>query len=167
MIGEYRLIRIHSMQDGITELGPGIRFGLWTQGCRRKCPGCMIPDSWPLDGGYLVEIDDLVKIILESGRTELTISGGEPFMQAGALAQMIEKIRRARDIGVIVYTGFTYSEIVNMLDEGFQALLKQCDLIIDGAYIESLNDGKKFRGSSNQRVILLTDRYREFVEQEL
>ena len=44
-------------------------------------------------------------------------------------------------------------------------LLQLCDLIIDGAYEETLNDGKNLRGSSNQKAILLTDKYIDFAKE--
>lgn len=156
-------IRVFDIIDGITKLGPGVRFGIWTQGCLRKCAGCMTPGSQPLDGGYLVDVDSLVNTIKQSGKTELTISGGEPFLQTDALSELLIKLRKDIDIGVIVYTGFTYEEI--RLNNGYSKLLDQCDLIIDGAYEESLNDGKNLRGSSNQKAVLLSDRYRDFIKE--
>ena len=158
-------LRVFDIIDGITKLGPGIRFGIWTQGCPRRCVGCMTPSSQPLSGGYLVDVDDLVKRIRKCQRTEITISGGEPFLQADALTELIVKLRSDSDLGVIVYTGYTYEEILPSGNEGWHELLDQCDLIIDGAYEESLNDGKNLRGSSNQRAVLLTDRYKDFVKE--
>lgn len=158
-------IRIHSIRDGITKLGPGIRFGIWTQGCLRRCPGCMTPDSRSLDSGYLTDVDSLVDKIKKSGRTELTISGGEPFLQAAALAELIKKLRKTIDLGVIIYTGNTIEEIESNTEPSYKELLSQCDMIIDGEYIDALNDGKNHRGSSNQRAILLTKRYEDFAKE--
>lgn len=158
-------IRVFDIKDGITKLGPGVRFGLWTQGCLRKCPGCMSPDSQPLDAGYLMEVDSLVDKIKKSNRTGLTISGGEPFLQADALAELIKKLRQTVDIGVIIYTGYTIEELKACNKENFKELLAQSDMIVDGEYIDALNDGKNFRGSSNQRAIPLTKRYEEFAKE--
>lgn len=158
-------LRVFDIIDGITKLGPGIRFGIWTQGCPRRCPGCMTSNSQPLDGGYLVGVDELVKRIQKSQRTELTISGGEPFLQAKALVELITKLRSHNEIGVIVYTGYTYDELQNSKDDSYMELLQLCDLIIDGAYEETLNDGKNLRGSSNQKAILLTDKYIDFAKE--
>ena len=63
-----------------------------------------------------------------------------------------------------LYTGNTLAELQASDDPWVQALLAQCDLLVDGAYIEALNDGKNLRGSSNQNAIPLTDRYRDWVE---
>lgn len=155
-------LRVFDIKTGITKLGPGVRFGIWTQGCPRRCPGCMSPNSHALDKGYLVDVDTLSKQIIHSGRTELTISGGEPFLQAEQLTALIDKIRAEVDLGVIIYTGYTIEELNFSENSYHKILLSKSDLIIDGAYVESLNDGRNLRGSSNQRAIPLTDRYRDF-----
>jgi len=156
-------IRLHAIRDGVSKLGPGIRFVVWTQGCPRQCPGCMTPESQPLDLGYEMEVESLAKKIILSERNGLTISGGEPFLQAEALTELIRQLKKKCDIGVIIYTGYTIEELRSSRDENYNNLIGECDLIIDGIYIESLNDGKNGRGSSNQRAIAITDRYVDYV----
>lgn len=155
-------LRVFDIKTGITKLGPGLRFGIWTQGCPRRCSGCMSPNSQALNQGYLVDVEALSKQIVDSGRTELTISGGEPFLQAKQLIALIDKVRETVDLGVIIYTGYTIDELNSSENIYYKKLLKKSDLIVDGEYVESLNDGKNLRGSSNQRAIPLTDRYRDF-----
>lgn len=141
-------------------LGPYKRYALWTQGCKKRCPGCISPDAQPMQGGFLVPVSKLITEILDSSYIEgITISGGEPFLQQDALCELIDQVRQHRDIGVIVYTGMEYSEVADM------PLLQRCDLLIDGEYIEELNDDRSLRGSSNQNVICITDRYRELINQ--
>lgn len=135
-------LQLHNIQDGVTVLGPGVRYGLWVQGCLRRCPGCMTPQSQPREGGKWMETAQVAQDIVRSGRTGLTISGGEPFLQAEALCEVIEQVRREQDMGVIIYTGNTLAELQASHDPWVQALLAQCDLLVDGAYIEALNDGK-------------------------
>lgn len=118
-------VQLHNLQDGVTVLGPGVRYGLWVQGCPRRCPGCMTPQSQPREGGWWAETSQVAEDILRSGRTGLTISGGEPFLQAEALCELIGKIRRQRDIGVILYTGNTLAELQASDDPWVQALLAQ------------------------------------------
>ena len=157
-------IRIYNYQDGVTKLGPGIRFILWTQGCARCCKGCMTPMSQDRDSGRIISVFDLADIIIQSGRDGLTISGGEPFLQAPALYELVNLIRAKRDIGIIVYTGYTLDEILQSKDLYMCRFLEQIDLLIDGPYIEELNDGMNLRGSSNQRAIALTARYESDVD---
>lgn len=158
-------IRIYNYQDGVTKLGPGIRFVLWTQGCPRCCKGCMTPMSQDRDSGRIISVCDLADIIIRSGRDGLTISGGEPFLQAQALYELVNLIRTKRDIGIIVYTGYTLDEILQSKDLYMCRFLEQIDLLIDGPYIEELNDGMNLRGSSNQRAIALTARYESDVDE--
>ena len=89
----------------------------------------------------------------------ITISGGEPFLQAEALVELLHLLKTGMhcDLGVIVYTGYTIEELQQM--PSAQRLLEQVDLLIDGPYMQTLDDGGSLRGSSNQRVIPLTERY--------
>ena len=141
-------------------LGPYKRFIVWVQGCKRRCKGCIAKDSWALDGGELVEVDTIVQQILRQENIEgITISGGEPFLQQDALCELIRKVREHKDIGVIIYTGMKYSEIENT------DLAHSADLIVDGEYVEELNDNKSLRGSSNQNALCLTERYNDIVSE--
>lgn len=148
---------LHMRQRGVTTLGPGSRYGIWVSGCNRGCPGCVAPDSHDMTKGTPIETGALAWDILLAESDGLTISGGEPFLQAEALAELVRTVRRRQDLGVIVYTGFLLEELQQM--PGAAALLEQTDLLIDGPYIQELDDGLSLRGSSNQRVHLLTPRY--------
>lgn len=147
----------------VTVLGPGERFVLWVQGCNKKCPGCIAENARNMARGTMISIDALAYEIAFSNADGLTISGGEPFLQAEELADMIEKIHKKRDMGVIVYTGFTYEDLKNEVSA--QSFLSKIDLLIDGPYLTELDDGKSLRGSSNQRAIFLTDRYRAYADE--
>lgn len=148
------------MMPVITEvLGPYKRCAFWVQGCDKRCKGCIAEDAWDSNGGQSVAVKDLADHIIYLNDIEgITISGGEPFLQQDALCELIECIKSQRNIGVIVYTGMLYSEIENT------HLAELCDLIIDGEYIEELNDDKSLRGSSNQNIICITDRYRDVID---
>ena len=117
-----------------------------------------------MDGGFAVSEEDLVSKMLRHEFEGVTISGGEPFLQAAALAKTIRLLREKRDAGVIVYTGYTYEELLELNDPGADALLRETDLLIDGPFVEALNDDGGLRGSSNQRAVLLTDRYAKAVD---
>ena len=140
-------------------LGPYERYCLWVSGCNRKCPGCISPQSRDMYAGEKMNVSALAWEIIISDTEGITISGGEPFLQAEALSELIRSVKRHRDIGVIVYTGYLYEELKDI--PGADDLIALCDLIIDGPYIQELDDGKALRGSSNQRVISITERYAE------
>lgn len=150
-------MKIRLYMTAVTEvLGPGKRFAIWVQGCNRHCKGCIAPDTWDLDGGYEIYVEELAKEILNTPDIEgITISGGEPFLQQDALCALICLIKEYKDMGVIVYTGMMYEKIKDTL------LANNTDIIIDGEYVEELNDNKSLRGSSNQNIVCLTDRYKE------
>lgn len=148
-------LRVYQRVQMMQALGPGLRYGLWVQGCLRRCEGCASPMAQPLKGGELIDVEELAEEILKVRQIEgITVSGGEPLLQADALNELFSMLKSRRDIGVLLYTGFRYEEIVE------KELLKRCDVLIDGEYMESLDDGKSLRGSSNQRIFYLTDRYK-------
>lgn len=149
---------LHMREPRVTTLGPGCRYGIWVAGCHRNCPGCIAPDSHDMTKGDPIDTGALAWKIILSDAEGITISGGEPFLQAEALSELVRTIRSKRDMGVIVYTGFLLEELQTLPHA--HSLLAQTDLLIDGPYIRELDDGKSLRGSCNQRVIPLTDRYR-------
>ena len=157
-------LRVFCTSRRVHVLGPGTRYVIWVQGCERGCPGCATPEAQDPAGGYVRTVQALADDILAVPDIDgITISGGEPFLQAGALAALIDLIRARRDLGVIVYTGFVLEELQNGCVPNAQALLARTDLLVDGPYVESLNDDGALRGSSNQRAIALTDRYAQDV----
>lgn len=152
-------IYVYMREPAVNVLGPGVRYVLWVQGCHRRCPGCVAKNSYNMEEGTRISAGALAMEIALSKAEGLTISGGEPFLQAEALADMIAKIKKLKDMGVIIYTGYTYEKLQEMPTA--RRLLEMTDLLIDGEYIAELDDGKSLRGSSNQRVIPLTNRYKQ------
>jgi len=153
-------LRIYAVLPRTLALGPFLRFAVWVQGCNRECPWCMTPDARPCDQGTVADTGSLARqIIADSCIKGMTISGGEPFLQPGALSRLIDSVRRERDMGVIVYTGFMLEELRLSKDQNIRGLLDRTDLLIDGPYIRELDDGLSLRGSSNQNICLMTGRY--------
>ena len=159
-------LRVHMTERSVSELGFGRRFVIWCQGCCKGCPGCVAQEAQPLDGGREVETAALaweIILALRSGYCKgLTISGGEPTLQCGALCDLLDRVSAKTDTGVVLYSGYTYEELKKRPDAA--ALLSRCDVLIDGEYISAKDDGMALRGSSNQRVFLLTERYRDSLD---
>lgn len=153
------------MRKGTRALGPGLRYALWTQGCPFACSGCTTPESRPVDGGTIVDVDVLADDILSAdGIDGITISGGEPFIQATSLAALLEQVKTVEPrLNVIAFTGFTLEKLHEV--EGAAGLLKYIDLLIDGPYVKALDDGIGLRGSSNQRLHFLSDRLLPYHEE--
>ena len=138
-------------------LGPYRRFVIWVHGCCFACEGCLAENT--KNGAYTeMSVEDLAQEILMSDTEGITISGGEPFLQAEALFELITLLKSVRDTGVIIYSGFTLEELQKNADT--QNLLSVTDILIDGRYIKELDDGRAYIGSSNQRLHYLSDRYK-------
>ena len=149
-------LRLYMTAKNTKALGPYRRYSIWVQGCLKRCAGCISEGSQALDGGYEEDVDALAADIINTPGIEgLTISGGEPFLQEQALVRLIRQVRLKKDIGVIVYTGMEYGEIKE------SELAQVSDMIIDGEYREELNDNLSLRGSSNQQICLVTERYKK------
>ncbi|MBE9059841.1 pyruvate formate-lyase-activating protein [cf. Phormidesmis sp. LEGE 11477] len=79
--------RIHSIETCGTVDGPGIRFVIFTQGCRLRCQYCHNPDTRDPHGGKAVTVDELIQEIrkyrtyMKYSGGGVTVSGGEPLLQ--------------------------------------------------------------------------------------
>lgn len=151
------IIRIAGMEEVSIVDGPGVRTVIFTQGCPHFCEGCHNPSTHSENGGSEADIRSIINSIWRNRHylNGITLSGGEPFMQAEACAQIA---MASKDMGLNVwcYTGFTYEslEILGMMDEAVRELLGQIDVLVDGPFEKRLRTlDLPFRGSSNQRLI--------------
>ena len=161
----YSKIRIYDIcRGGSRALGPGLRYIIWTQGCLFHCANCLSPQSKPLDQGYLMEVDSIADDIISNQNIEgITISGGEPMIQAESLCQLLDKVKDKRpELTIISFTGFRKE---NLTAPAQIQLLNTIDLLIDGEYVDELNDGVGLRGSSNQRLHFMSNRLLPFKEE--
>ncbi|SFP14520.1 4Fe-4S single cluster domain-containing protein [Prevotella sp. tf2-5] len=144
-------------RHGTRALGPGLRYVIWTQGCPFNCPKCITPEGRPIVSAKLADTVQLANDIIANKTIEgITISGGEPFLQATSVAELLKTVKEHRPkLNIIIFTGFLKE---NLLSDDAQSILSMTDLLIDGPYMEALNDGVGLRGSSNQRLHFLTDR---------
>lgn len=161
------LLNIAAICPSTRVLGPGQRCVIWVQGCCFDCPGCVAPDWIPQKQAQLIEPVKLADYILTlpSGLDGITVSGGEPMLQAEGLNKLFTYLKQKSNLSIICYSGFTLQQIQAKNEPIFRQLLEQIDVLIDGLYIAQLNDNLGFRGSSNQVVHFLSDRHIE--EREL
>ncbi len=135
--------------------GPGIRYVVFTQGCPHHCEGCHNPQTHDFEGGKYVKISDIVKDIKKNPMIKgITISGGEPFMQANQVSKLVKEL--GSKYNILVYTGFEYEYLLNNSnqDNGYMNLLSNTDVLIDGKFdINKKSFFLPFRGSTNQRSI--------------
>lgn len=130
--------------------GDGIRFAIFMQGCLRNCAGCQNLETHSLDGGRLMDTDEIISEIKKNPLLDgITLTGGEPLLQLDA-ANELAQAAKIFGLSVWLYTGYTFEE----LPPEAATLLENVDVIIDGAFIESQRDlDLQFRGSRNQRII--------------
>ncbi len=136
--------------------GPGIRMTIFTQGCPHHCKGCHNPETWPFELRHSGDVDKILNIAVKNPILQgLTFSGGEPFCQAEALAELAEKCHE-NGLNVMSYTGYTFEELLAGKDEHPEwiRLLKSCDYLVDGKFeLEQRSLMLLFRGSKNQRFL--------------
>ena len=80
------------------------------------------------------------------------------------LKNLIKKIKENINLDIICFTGFLYEELLKKNDETINYILNNIDILIDGKYIEEKNENNYLRGSSNQNMIFLSNRYKVYEE---
>lgn len=152
------MIKISHIEKSTELLGPYKRFVIWVHGCCFNCEGCLAVNN--RSGKYTeITASALADMIIAENIEGITISGGEPFLQSEELCEAVRLVRVRKDIGVIIYSGFRLEELKEK-PSAF-GLLSETDLLIDGRYIKELDNGRPFIGSSNQKLIYLSDRYKK------
>ncbi|WP_367277978.1 pyruvate formate-lyase-activating protein [Winogradskyella sp.] len=140
------ILNVHSIETFGTHDGPGVRCVVFLQGCKLKCLYCHNPDTIAMDGGKPYTVDELFNIIIKSKpyfgkHGGVTISGGEPLLQAKALIPLFKKLKAegihtALDTnGRILnnfakelmddYTDLVMLDIKSMSEEGYQQITGQ------------------------------------------
>ena len=148
--------------------GPGVRTSLYVSGCRNHCKNCFNPETWDFGFGepFTKEVEDK---IIESLKFDyikgFTLLGGDPFEPENAtrLAPFMEKLRKTYpQKSIWCFTGYDLErdlltgKLGNL--ETNMRILKTLDVLVDGRFVEDLKDlNLKFRGSSNQRIILMSE----------
>ena len=149
-------IRLLDIIEETTADGPGLRTSIYCSGCYHKCPGCHNPESWDINNGKIIDIEDILNTILADEFSDVTFSGGDPMFQVDAFTELAKKIKENSNKTIWCYTGFRYERILE--DKKMSTLLKYIDVLVDGPFIQSLADKSlRFRGSSNQRIIYLNE----------
>lgn len=142
-------------KDSVVD-GPGIRLVVFAQGCPHSCEGCHNPQTHDLAGGILMDTEEIIGIISQTKLIRgVTLSGGEPFMQAEAFGHLA-KVIRGKGYNIVTYTGFVFEELlaISLKRPAVRKLLANTDILIDGPYVAAERDLRlAFRGSCNQRLI--------------
>ncbi len=151
-------INVAALCPNTRALGPGTRFVIWVQGCCFECPNCISPKWRALQPARLFTVEELTQAIVETPNIEgITLSGGEPMLQAARLYDLVTAATAQKPLTVIAYTGFTRDTLRQMNNPAMMQLLSVLDVLIDGPYMDHLNNDRGLRGSTNQQVHFLTD----------
>lgn len=156
-------VRISRLHFPVSTLGPGLRIGIWFQGCSIRCSGCISADTWATNTGATTVASVLAHLMpWLSEAYGITISGGEPFEQPEALVFLLKKLRENTAVDILVYSGYPVESIMPIL-ENADGLIDA--LISDPLDIQSPHS-RPLRGSDNQRLHLLTplghDRFSQY-----
>lgn len=163
-------MRFASMRNLDISNGEGVGVSLFVQGCDRHCFNCFNPDTWDFNGGkeWTEETKNkFIKLIDRPYINRISVLGGEPLAKQN-LDEVLSLIKEIRisfpEKTIWLYTGYKFEDLINgiyyPLDSEWedkilrQSIVKLCDVLIDGEYIDEQRDiTLKWRGSSNQRVI--------------
>jgi anaerobic ribonucleoside-triphosphate reductase activating protein len=153
------VISLNKAHYPVTTLGYGNRVGIWLQGCTLACPGCISRDTWEKDPNKDIPITTLLNWIknLPNRIDGITISGGEPFQQPSALAELLERLHEWRStqphlIDHLVYSGYPEG----IITKRYAHILERVDILIAEPYDWEQPQSHPLAGSGNQVVRALT-----------
>lgn len=150
-------IRVLDILEETMADGPGLRTAIYCAGCAHHCPECHNPQSWDFAGGKEMGVDEILAIVKADEFSNVSFSGGDPFYQVEAFTELARRIKEETGKTIWCWTGFTYEEILT--DSRLSMLLPHIDVLVDGPFVNELKDKDLlFRGSSNQRIIYLTEK---------
>lgn len=163
--------------------GEGIGVALFVQGCHYHCYNCFNPETWDFSSGkewMSNEKEKFLKLIEKSYIKRISILGGEPLADENVndVLNLVNEIRLlSPQKSIWLYSGFYWEEIFNPVfteqsqkwienylkqSETRKQIISQCDVLIDGRYVDSQRDiSLKWRGSRNQRVIDVQESLRQ------
>ena len=150
----------------VSSLGPGERLVIWTIGCSKKCFNCANPELWENNPDKNINVTELVELIrqyINKNKIDgITITGGEPLDQIEELNELLLLIREIAD-DILVFTGYSIEEAIARIPEHKWEILKNhVSVLIDGPYINKLNDNNhSLLGSTNQNIIYFDETKKE------
>ncbi len=163
--------RIHSLESFGTVDGPGTRFVVFVQGCPMRCAYCHNPDTWPMDGGTMMEPEEIFE---QYKRNQpfyktggITVTGGEPLMQVHTCidtsgiaykpqnTEWIEKLDRLMALTDLVMLDIKHidpekhQELTSQPNDGILAFAsylneKQVDMWIRHVVVPGITDDDKY-----------------------
>ena len=165
------VINYHNITYPDMNNGSGLRVVLWVSGCSHGCKKCQNSQTWDVDSGVPFDNNAKKELFRELSKdyiSGITFSGGDPLHNKNLhdILSLITKIRQLYPEKTIwLYTGYEWEQIMKYeygstyidnfnVDALRQCIVTQCDVLVEGKYIDELKDlSLQWCGSSNQRVI--------------
>lgn len=157
-------LSIHLLHFPVRTLGPGVRVGLWVQGCSLHCPHCLTPESWPFLPEQGIPVEELAETLAyffapDGGeRAEgVTLSGGEPFDQPEALFELLKYLNRKGIRDILLYSGYTRERLLGQYPD----LPNWAASLVDGQFNQQSPTSATWKGSENQTLTLWRSEFEE------
>lgn len=146
----------HNITKDDLKNGDGVRVVLWVAGCNHACKDCQNPETWDSCSGIVFDEEAKNELFNELKKDYIqgvTFSGGDPLYPSNreCVGELVKQIHKHFPNKTIwMYTGYTLEQVKVL------SFLKYIDVLVDGPFIPALKELKlKWKGSSNQRIILL------------
>ena len=159
-------LRLARIAWPVTALGPGQRVVLWVAGCPLRCKACISPELQDPAAGRDIPLRRLADrlLALPIPLDGLTLTGGEPFEQAPALAALWRILVRKRTAwNLLAFSGHPLEQLRQRPEA--EALLQHLDLLIDGPYLPDCPVDQPLIASQNQRAHALSTIGRGMLDQ--
>lgn len=160
--------------------GDGLRVVLFVSGCDHHCKNCQNPQTWDTNSGIPFTEESMNELLEKLDKpyiSGLTLSGGDP-LNENNLDEVLKICKTVKEKfpnkTIWLYTGFTWEQLTKIffipndfshltidapsyVTENFHSrvdIIKLCDVVVDGEYIDELSDvNYHWAGSKNQRII--------------
>lgn len=148
--------------------GPGIRVSVFVSGCTHYCKGCFNKEAWDFNFGKPFTedtIEEIIKYMAPSYVKGLTVLGGEPMepQNQPSVAALLKRVKEVYpEKSVWLFSGYDFEkDILGRMKNGLPEtaeILSCLEVLVDGEFVEELkNLSLRFKGSSNQRTILVQE----------
>ena len=144
--------KIHSIETFGTVDGPGIRFVTFFQGCHLQCKYCHNRDTWNINDGTYISIDELFENVLRykayiMPNGGFTASGGEPLLQPYFLSSLFKKLKSEH-----IHTAIDTSGMIEITDS-IKEVLSLTDLVLLDIKHINPKKCKELVGFSNEKEL--------------
>lgn len=151
---------IHSTESFGAADGPGVRFIIFTQGCRMRCRFCHNPDTWRIEGDDTCTEMTPSEVLAKALRYRsywkkdggITVSGGEPLLQIDFLTELF-RLAKAEGVNTCIDTAgnpFTREE---PFFSKFTELMKYTDLLLLDIKEMNPERHRSITGFGNENII--------------